>query len=266
VAAAAPSLAGDGAAFFSAAACTAGALALTLTLVLALVPGVTRAAERVDPAAAAAQIVELTNVFRSTNGLDAVATNRALSDSAQRFAGYMAETDRYGHEADGRRPADRALAAGYEYCAVAENIAFQFSSAGFATEELARRVLEGWEQSPGHRRNMLLPTVVDIGVGVARSERTRRWYAVQLFGRPKSASIGFAIGNRADAAIRYELDGETHALPPRVTRTHEGCFAGELRVLWPDGSTGPAFAPRDGARYVVQRDQAGQLRLQTQAP
>lgn len=264
MAAAAPSLAGDGAAFFSAAAATAGALAVSF--ILALAPGAARAAERVDAAAASGQVVQLTNGFRRANGLDAVTPNRALAESAQRFAEYMADTDRYGHEADGRRPADRALAAGYEYCAVAENIAFQFSSAGFATEELARRVVEGWEQSPGHRRNMLLPNVVDIGVGVARSDRTRRWYAVQLFGRPKSASIGFAIGNRADAAIRYELDGEAHALPPRVTRTHEGCFAGELRVLWPDGSSGPAFAPRNGARYVVQRDHAGHLKLQTQAP
>jgi hypothetical protein len=36
-----------------------------------------------------------------------------------------------------------------------------------------------------------------------------------------------------------------------------------MRVLWPDGPASPGFQPRDGARYTVQRDGAGQLRLQT---
>lgn len=239
--------------------------ALAAAIALTLAAGGAAAAERVDAAAATTQIVERTNAFRGANGLAAVRPDRALTASAQRFADYMAATDRYGHEADGRRPAERVAAHGYAFCAVAENIAYQFSSAGFATEELARRVVEGWEQSPGHRRNMLAPNVLDIGVGLARSDRTRHWYAVQLFGRPKSAALSFAIGNRADTAIRYALDGQEFELPPRVTRTHDGCFAGELRVVWPDGRAGAGVAPRDGARYLVQRDPTGQLRLQTQA-
>jgi uncharacterized protein YkwD len=218
---------------------------------------------RADPATVAALLTQRTNALRATNHLPALRVSPTLTAAAQRFAEYMASTEQYGHEADGRKPADRALAQGYEHCIVAENIGYQFSSRGFATEELAERLVEGWEQSPGHRRNMLLPQVVDIGIGVARSERTRRYFGVQMFGRPQSEAARFEITNRSDAAIRYELDQQSYTLPPRVTRSHQGCFSGAMRVLWPDGPASPGVQPRDGARYTVQRDDAGQLRLQT---
>ena len=177
----------------------------------------------------------------------------------------MARSDQYGHDADARKPADRARAAGYAYCVIAENIAYRFSSSGFGTEQLAAQLIQGWDQSPRHRHNMLLPNVVDIGVGIARSGRTQRYYAVQLFGRPKSASTRFEIANRADAAIRYELDGESY-MPPQVTRTHQGCYAGALRVNWADGRSSAGFEPRDGVRYIVQRDHAGRLQLHASQP
>ena len=134
------------------------------------------------------------------------------------------------------------------------------------TDDLADRLVAGWEESPGHRRNMLLPQAVDIGVGLAISARTQRWYAVQMFGRPKSASTRFQIAHRSDAAVRYELDAESFTLPPRVTRTHQGCFGGTVRLRWPDGAASPGFEPRDGARYVVERGPAGQWRVQAQVP
>ncbi|MGZ8272966.1 MAG: CAP domain-containing protein [Burkholderiaceae bacterium] len=217
---------------------------------------------RADPAGVAARVTQQTNAFRAVHKLSALQVNQTLAAAAQRFAEYMASTEQYGHEADGRQPAERALAQGYEYCSVAENIGYQFSSRGFTTEELAERLVEGWEQSPEHRRNMLLPQVVDIGVGVARSDRTQRYFGVQMFGRPKSESAHFEIANRSDAAVRYELDKQSFTLPPRVTRAHQGCFSGTLAVMWPDGTVSPGFQPRDGARYTVQRDDSGHLRLQ----
>ena len=219
------------------------------------------AAKAPDLAQVSQQVILRTNAFRASNGLASVASSNALAEAAQRFADYMAKTDRYGHEADGRPPEQRAIAHGYEYCTVAENIAFQMSSLGFDTDELAMRLVEGWEQSPGHRRNMLLPNVTDIGVGVAFSERSQRYYAVQMFGRPRSAASRFEIANGADVAVRYALEGKDYALAPRVTRTHAGCFVGTLQVRWPDGSEAPAVTPRDGARYTVSRDAGGSWQL-----
>ena len=220
------------------------------------------ATDHADVGATVGLIALKTNEFRAGNQRAKLAVNRPLSEAAQRFAQFMASTDQYGHQADGRQPADRAREQGYDYCAIAENIAYQFSSAGFTPEELAGRLMQEWEKSPGHRHNMLLPTVIDIGVGVARSPRTQRWYAVQMFGRQKSAATRFEIANRAEVAVQYELDAQRYTLPPRVSRTHEGCFSSALTMLWPNGPESPGFEPGNGAHYVVQRDHAGQLRLQ----
>lgn len=246
-------------------------LRASIRLVLACVAAAAAVAQAapantVDARAAVAVVVQKTNAFRAGNDLGPLAPDARLAEAAQRFAEYMAASDTYGHEADGRKPVQRAQAQGYEHCLVAENIAYQFTSSGFSTDDLADRLVAGWEESPGHRRNMLLPQAVDIGVGLAISARTQRWYAVQMFGRPKSASTRFQIANRSDAAVRYELDADSFTLPPRVTRTHQGCFGGTVRLRWPDGAASPGFEPRDGARYVVERGPAGQWRVQTQVP
>jgi uncharacterized protein YkwD len=44
--------------------------------------------------------------------------------------------------------------------------------------------VEGWKRSPGHRSNLRDREAVDVGVAVAQSERTKRYYAVRVFGRP----------------------------------------------------------------------------------
>lgn len=238
------------------------ALALAIAASATVAAAAPERAPQADRARVAELVARQTNAFRAASRLPPLTVSSTLADAAQRFAEHMAGTEQYGHEADGRQPAERARAQGYEHCMIAENIALQFSTLGFDTEELANRLVEGWVESPGHRRNLLLPQVVDIGVGVARSARTQRYYAVQMFGRPRSAAARFEIANRSDASIRYELDAETFTLPPRVTRTHQGCFGGLLKVLWPEGPASPGFEPRDGARYSVQRDQGGQLRLQ----
>lgn len=237
---------------------------VALAVPLAVAAGQELPVRRPDLTAAARQILEQTNAFRARNGLDQLVPDAKLASAAQRFADYMAQTDRYGHEADGRPPAERVSEAGYAYCLVAENIAFQMSTAGFGTDELAARLVEGWQQSPGHRRNMLLAEAMDIGVGIARGPRTQRYYAVQLFARPKSAAARFEVANRAGATVQYKVDGDSFVLAPRVTRTHQGCFEGTLEVQWPDGSTSAPQRPRNGVRYVVARDGEGRWRLDTQ--
>lgn len=135
-----------------------------------------------------------TNTFRREEGLPRVKASPKLERAARHFVEYMAQTDRYGHTVDGKKPHERAQAAGYDYCLVAENIAYQYSSTGFRTPELAHGLFEGWKKSPGHRRNMLEPDALDTAVAVARSPHTGRWYAVQMFGRPRSSPADCARG------------------------------------------------------------------------
>jgi len=203
------------------------------------------------------RIVALTNVFRRLENLSATERNPQLAKAARYFADFMARTDQYSHSADGSEPAERAKKFGYDYCIVAENIAYMFNSQGFGTAELADRFFDGWQNSPEHRRNMLEPNVTDTAVAIAQSAKTGRFYAVQLFGRPKSASIEFKVQNSAGVDVEYALDGKTFALPPRVTRTHRGCTPFELAFR------GRAVQPTNGQTLTVVNDRDGvQLKAQ----
>ena len=229
-------------------------------LVAAGLPG--GAAERPDLRRVESLIVDGTNAFRRTADVAGLASNAALKSAAADFAAYMARTDRYGHEADGRGPAQRAAAHGYDYCIVLENIAYEQSSVGFETRELAGGLVDGWRRSPPHRRNMLDPAVTDIGVGVAHSGRTGRYYAVQLFGLPHSARISFSIANRAPMTVRYSLGQKSYRLEPRATNTHEQCTVPTLSVRGPDGRTESTEQPKNGERFAVVPDGAGGVRLE----
>ena len=146
-------------------------------------------------------------------------------ETARDFAAFLARTDLFDHTADGRHPEDRAKSHGYDYCLVSENIGYEFRSAGFATGELARALVDGWRRSPPHRKNMLERDATEIGVALARSSRSGRYYGVQMFGRPRSASIEFSVANQSRRRVAYRLGEREFSLEPRVIRTHRDRFA-----------------------------------------
>ena len=207
---------------------------------------------------AAQSIVKKTNAFRREHGHSPVTVNSDLTDAAQYFADFMARTDKYGHRADGKRPADRAENHGYDYCIVLENIAYQYSSRGFRTKALARKFERGWEQSPGHRKNMLDPDVTETGVAISQSEETGHYYAVQMFGRPKSKQIEFQIENKSGEEVTYRIKDRKFTLPPRYTRTHSRCRPTEL-VFDLGSDKSKSVSPPNGAHLTIQNGQDGQL-------
>src|SRR6185437_13971375 len=154
--------------------------------------------------------------------------NPRLTAAAEGFAAYMAKTGRFGHTADGSRPADRAVKQGYAYCIVAENIAYEFDSGGFTTDDLTTKFVAGWEKSPGHRRNMLDPDVTETGVALAQSPTTGYYFAVQMFGRPKALALQFKIANESGKTATYRIGDKAYSLPPLYTRTHEQCRPTEV--------------------------------------
>jgi uncharacterized protein YkwD len=212
----------------------------------------------VDLKQTAAQILSLTNRFRVQNGRGELQSNPELARAAQDFAEYLARTDTFSHTADGKRPSQRIGEHGYQYCIVAENIAEEYNSAGFTTASLARSLVTGWRHSPEHRKNMLDGDLEDLGVGVARSQRTGRYYAVQDFGRPKEKAIVFRITNEADSPIHYTVDGQTLTLDPHYTATHTRCRPPELDFQNAHGKGEAAkeeeetFHPKSGAHYVIR--------------
>jgi len=207
-----------------------------------------------------------TNAFRKREHRAELKASPRLAETARDFAAFMARTDKYGHDADGSQPAERVKNHGYEYCAVAENIACEFSSEGFTTNELARGFLEGWKKSPGHRKNMLDPEVVEVGMAVAHSEDSDKYYAVQVFARPRSAAFSFDIVNETGSTIEYQLGDETLTLETRYTRTHEVCRPAALKFAWKDTEGKPeTFQPGRGDRFVITGEQ-GTFRVKRHVP
>lgn len=208
----------------------------------------------------AQSIVKQTNVFREAEGLETLSTNEQLRQTAQDFADYMAETNRYGHTADGRRPSQRVSAHDYTYCVVAENIAYHFHTRGIATQQLADQAFTGWKNSPGHRRNMLKLHVTETGVALSQSESTGVYYAVQLFGRPRSALQSFSVKNQTPNDITYRVGQRSFSLPPRYSRTHRVCRPPTVKLVQGEQVIADR-EPSDGATLAVVNSD-GRLKLQ----
>jgi uncharacterized protein YkwD len=212
-------------------------------------------------------IISSTNEFRRQNGLQELTVKQQLAEAAQYFADYMARTDKYSHTADGKEPWERVAKYGYAYCIVLENIAYENSPEGFRAEDLIQGFMSGWKKSPPHRKNLLDPDVYEIGVGVAYSGGTGRYYAVQDFARPKSKEIVFTITNETDSTVKYTVDGKKLSLDPRYTMTHEQCRPSEIRFESPkttEATPPPAATvrPRNGSHYVVRQDASGHINVE----
>jgi hypothetical protein len=211
----------------------------------AILPLIAIADSAADPDRVAALVVDEANALREGEGLAKLARNAKLVAAARDFAEYLAAHEKLGHEADGHTPPQRAKAHGYDYCIVSENIAYQFRTRGFRTDELAHGLVEGWKRSPGHRKNLLDRDVVETGAAVARA-RSGRYYAVHMFGRPASLAIEFTVANESSRRIEYRVGPKPFTLPPRTERTHNDCMP-EAVVL-----EGITVRPAKGERLMVR--------------
>lgn len=132
-----------------------------------------------QPAAAAAAVIARANDERRRESLDTLRTSAALMRAAELHARQMAEAGRLEHELPEARyptlPA-RMAGAGYEWSAIAENIAHGYSTPAAA--------VTGWMLSSGHRANILGRPYVETGAAVAPG-RDGRLYWVQVFAAPR---------------------------------------------------------------------------------
>jgi uncharacterized protein YkwD len=126
----------------------------------------------------ASAIVDLTNVERTRAGLAALRTSAALMAAAQIQAEQVAAAGRLEHTLpDARYPRmeDRLDAAGYDWRAAGENLAFG--------QRTAAAAVETWMATAGHRANILNETFTEIGAGYVIDGNGRPYY-VQVFARP----------------------------------------------------------------------------------
>jgi uncharacterized protein YkwD len=120
------------------------------------------------------------NELRAKGKLDPLTRNAELEAAAQKHAENMAKHDKYSHELDGKRSADRLLMEGYAPTLVAENIA----QATAGSNKSAAAVVDAWRYSPGHYKNIMHEQVTETGIGVAKS-KSGKWYFCQVFAAPK---------------------------------------------------------------------------------
>jgi uncharacterized protein YkwD len=111
----------------------------------------------------------LANRARRESGLPALELRYDLVRLARKHAEDMARRDYFSHyNPDGEGPGDRARGNRVEFTAFAENLA----RIKYANDP-ARLAVEGWLESPGHRRNLLDETAAEYrytGVGAACRE------------------------------------------------------------------------------------------------
>jgi uncharacterized protein YkwD len=128
-----------------------------------------------------AAVLRLTNELRATGThcggqwygpTSPLRANANLTEAARAHAEDMVAKDYFDHTAkDGSQPWDRAEDAGYDGNRIGENIAWGYPS--------AQAVVNGWESSAGHCRNLMNPAYDDIGIAAVGST-SPMW--VQVFG------------------------------------------------------------------------------------
>ncbi len=137
-------------------------------------------------------IFSRTNEVRQREGLPALVRNRGLEAVATAHSSDMASRNYFSHITKGllSRPdlGARLHSGGVGYTKAAENIAmypvvvrrlYEISSVGLTPRrvevgrqgitygDMAAKVMDGWMKSPGHRSNILDPSLAELGVGCA---------------------------------------------------------------------------------------------------
>ncbi len=116
------------------------------------------------------QILQAVNAIRAKHRLPKLQLHPSLQKAAREQSKLMAKADKMSHKVGFRQGfSTRLKRAGYRGLA-AENIARGQPTLG--------RVLSGWMNSRGHRRNMLHPRMRYFGLSVAKGSGRNYWAMV----------------------------------------------------------------------------------------
>ena len=108
---------------------------------------------------------ELVNAYRKSQGLRPLLLQPALTEAARAHSRDLAKWDRISHfGSDGSNPWDRVKRAGYPAKLAAENV----GTGQVNIEE----VVKGWQASPGHNKNLLLPDAQHMGIALVQDPKT----------------------------------------------------------------------------------------------
>ncbi|SES09716.1 CAP domain-containing protein [Psychrobacillus sp. OK032] len=118
--------------------------------------------EAVQVSSVIQQVVNLTNQERAKAGLKALQIDTKLTQSAQAKSQDMKNKNYFSHTSPTYgSPFDQMKSFGVTYKSAAENIAMGQRSAA--------EVMDAWMKSPGHKANIMNPSLTHIGVGLSDS-------------------------------------------------------------------------------------------------
>ncbi len=108
---------------------------------------------------------DIINSYRKKNGLKPLKLNPELTEAAKNHSRDLAKWDRISHYgSDGSNPWDRVKRTGYKARLTAENV---------GTGQIDfKEVMKGWEDSPGHNKNLLMPDAEHMGVALVQDQKT----------------------------------------------------------------------------------------------
>lgn len=123
----------------------------------------------------AADLLERHNRIRIDRDLPPLSYSPKLTQAAREQVSGMIAMGKIRHKGtDGSKPSDRVERAGYRFVTVGENVA--------SGQETAEEVMEGWMNSPGHKRN-ILGEFRELGASKAEDDEGLAYWCV-VFASP----------------------------------------------------------------------------------
>lgn len=122
------------------------------------------------------------NAYRAQHGLKPLVIEKLLMRAARRHSQDLAKGDRISHRgSDGSDPWGRVRSTGYKPRLAAENVG--------AGQMSFSEVLQGWKDSPGHNRNLLLGDATQMGIALVTNPASRyRTFWTLVLGEPQNRS------------------------------------------------------------------------------
>ncbi|CDI50541.1 SafA/ExsA family spore coat assembly protein [Clostridium tetani] len=122
------------------------------------------------------EVVRLVNIERANNGLAPLNENWELSRVARFKSNDMIAKNYFSHTSPTYgSPFKMMTSFGLKYSSAGENIAMG--------QRTPKEVVQGWMNSPGHRRNILNKNFTEIGIGVSKDSKGNPYWT-QMFIRP----------------------------------------------------------------------------------
>ena len=134
---------------------------------------------KIDNARLGVLVFNATNAYRESNHLPRLklGLHAPAGDAAQKYAEYLAQNNSSGHEADGKTPEQRIVAAGGKVCAFAENVETFSSTPNVADiQTVANTAMKDWKNSPQHDSNLKSTNTYILGIGAAAWKHADRNY------------------------------------------------------------------------------------------